>query len=576
MESAQPTQCIRLIGPPGPDSNSRLLTYLAWCFPSSVSRTQIAEALWPELGEDQVVARLRVGLSRLRRSVRLVEHGDHVALDPNSMTTDVHRVRSAVSKAADEPDPSAELRALASVRAELSQPVLIGEEGPWAHSAQAEWSLEAGSALIRTARLAIELGELDLADSVTVSALTHLGHDEEVWELRLTALSLLGRSEEGLRQFAKALRTVRSEGHDFSDNLLEHAEALRSGSSTAGAYPLGRAEEDLLARFFSRAMESEPEAAMAVLASSSFRPEVFRRPLQARRLLADVLARCLEPSVERERCHVRLIGALAALEEHEEAIQQCEQFLAQDVAPSRRRIALLNMSFSLFTVGHWDRALQAAAEAAEIAEATGWPYDAWQCRCQHAMYRAVLGDPKGAIPTLRQGLAYFAEHPIPGGEQDVAMIQTDLGKCLLLVGEIDEARTVLRASDATARSGGFASVEARSASLLGRVLALAKDRPPAASALIRGLRVAYRTGTRRILAAALADTVYALRTWSSPDAESVRRDWAGVHLATGNRVVPLDEELLDANEDEVRLETDAQVIEAVRRAIMIVREAARS
>lgn len=564
-------RCIRLLGPNRPDSNSRLLTFLAWHFPHSVTRAQIIEALWPEAVGDAVVGRLRVGLSRLRRQVRLLVDGDYVALDPQACRTDVHELRTQLERASDEPDPTAELRCLARLSDELAASVLVGEEGAWARAAQTEWMLEAGAVLIRTAQLALSIGELDVADTATAAALGHLHHDEEAWELRMTALSQLGRADEAFRAFAKARRTLRDEGSDFSEGLVEFAESVRSGLVQAeGGYPLSRTEEELLSRFFSRAMEAEPDAALTLLASSSFRPEVFRRPLQARRLLADALAVCPEPSVARERCHVRLIGALAALEEHEEAVAQAERFLAGGVADSRRRIALLNMSFSLFVLGEWDRALSASLEAAEIAETTGWPYDAWQCRCQHATYRSVLGEPIEAIPILMSGLAYFAAHPVAGGEQDVATIQTNLGQALLLVGRVDEALAVLKASDAQARNGGYTSVEALSAPLLGRALASAGETEAASGALIRGLRVAYREGTRRLLAKALADTARALNSMSV-DADYLVRDWAGLFLTLGHRPTPMDKELLSRHAKSRPIESDTQVLEAVRRAIATVR-----
>lgn len=569
-------ETLRLIGPARPTTTSQLATYLAWRFPAPATRLEMADALWPNVDLVVVVNRLRVALSRLRKSIPVVERDDRMGLDPGSLTTDVGEVRAALAQAADEPDPGSELRILAGVHSALGQQVLVGEIEPWARMAQAEWALDAGNALIRMARLAVELGDLDLAESATAAALGHLGHDEECWELRLTVLSKLGYIDEGLRGFARARRDLREEGSDFSQDLIAFAEDVRAGlAKVDGGYPLGRTEADLLSRFFSRAMESEPKTALALLASSSFRPEVFRRPLVARRLLADVLARCPEASHERERCHVRLIGALVALEEHGEAVAVCERFLASDVAASRRRIALLNVSFSHFVLGNWDRALTAADEAAEIADSTGWPYDAWQCRCQLAAYRAVLGEARAAIEILDQGLSYFAAHPIAGGEQDVAMIQTNLGQALLLDGRVEDALSVLRAGDSQARNGGFASVEALSAPLLGRALAAVGESRAACDALIRGLRVAYREGSRRMLAKSLAETARALESMASPSADSVGRDWARVFKSLGHRPTPLDEELLSRHAKSRPIESDAEVLETVRRAIAAVRSVAR-
>lgn len=564
-------ETLRLIGPARPTTTSQLATYLAWRFPASATRLEIADALWPDRDRAVVVNRLRVALSRLRKSIPVIEEADRICLDSGSLTTDVREVRAALAQAAEEPDPGSELRILAGVHRALGQQVLVGETESWARMAQAEWALDGGNALIRMARLAVELGDLDLAESATAAALGHLGHDEEAWELRLTVLSKLGSIDEGLRGFARARRELREEGSDFSQDLIAFAEDVRAGlAKVDGGYPLGRTEADLLSRFFSRAMESEPEAALALLASSSFRPEVFRRPLVAKRLLADALARCPEPSVARERCHVRLIGALVALEEHEQAVAQGERFLAGDVADARRRIALLNISFSLFVLGEWDRALSASSEAAEIAEATGWPYDAWQCRCQHATFRSVLGEPSEAIPILESGLAHFAAHPVAGGEQDVATIQTNLGQALLLVGRVGEALRVLKASDTQARNGGYTSVEALSAPLLGRALASAGETGASCNALIRGLRVAYREGTRRLLAKALADTARALNSMSA-DADRVVRDWAGLFVTLGHRPTPMDEELIAGLSEITPIESDTQVLEAIRRAIATVR-----
>jgi tetratricopeptide (TPR) repeat protein len=515
-----PSLELRLLGPGARPIRPAVLARIAERFPETVSRTELALSLWPDEATAATAGRLRVALSRLRQTVPLVERDDQIGLDASRAGTDLAEVRAALRRASEEPDPAAEAEVLASVWPRLTLPLLPGLEAEWASEARIAWSVEAGGALIRLARLWFEAGRLDGAAAALEDAIRLLPWDDEAWSLLLRIELDRGRADEALRAFAAARRALKAGDGDFSAETVETAEAVRGRLyRTGGGYPLGPVELDVLAGFFARAMESEPRAALAVLASTSLRPEVFRHPRPVLRLLRDVLAKCPEPSEERERAQVRAIGCLAALEDDEAVIAEAERFLASQIGDSRRRIALLNVSFSLFAVGRHEEALSALDQATEIAERTGWPYDAWQCRCQRATLVALMGRPDEALPVLEAGLDYFDEHPVAGAERDVATIRANFGLALLEAGRADEAVRQLRAADALAQETGDRAVVALTAPLLGHAEAEVGEPAAARSALLRGLRAAYREGNRRMIALAL------LRAGSAMQALGRRPAW---------------------------------------------------
>lgn len=557
---------IRLLGMraahDGVPLNNRILLFLAAHHPDPVRRSDLAQALWPGDAAAEVGNRLRVGLARLRKSGRIDEVDEWVQL---TGTTDIARIQQELQDLAEEPDPEQERIELQMLLPKLAMPVVADETEEWLEPIRQRWALLAVDGATRLAHLAEARRQPEVALEACAAGLAHLPHDETLWTLQLRCLRLLGRQSEAQRAFAQVRKQLTAEGTDFSEQLVALAEDLAHAP-----IDLTPTEFDILGRFFRRCLDEEPDVALQLLASSSFRPEVVRRPAETIDWLRSVLVRSEVQGEARERCQVRIITALGQLERDEEVISESESFLSGDVQPARRRIALLNRSFALFVRGRHEEAMAAALEAAEIADATGWPYDAWQCRCQAATFQALQLDLMPALATFREGLRFFEEAPDAGALQDALSIRGNYGYACYLAGDVVEAERVLMEVDQAARRSGFSAVESIVAPWVGLLQAQLGRARAARGALARGLRVSYRqAGTRRVIKA-LMDTADALELLGRPEAALVRRDWATLFASSGHEACRVQDVALAKPMADPR-EVPLDLLDSVRFALSALR-----
>lgn len=510
---------------------SDFVALLAASFPNVVSRREIYRCLWEGASPTVAQNRLRVNLSRWRRLLPMEVSTAGVRLDPSSVEVDHYQVRQAIRAALDEPADSAELRGILAELSALSSPLLPEIESEWVLPYRDQWE---DFGLEAIARLVTISEGLDMAE-VTIRAcragLAVVPENETLWTSYVKAALSLREEDSVLNEIRLARRKLLQDGEDFSPEFLEFIDAVPLIKAEARSEPLTPAEMHLLASFFARALEAEPEVALQVLASSSFRPEVLKSPVVALRMLRRALRHPHPPSEERERCEVRVLSALSLLYEEAAVIEESEKFLAQEISLSRRRIALLNRSFALFQVGRVEEALGAIEEAITIAEGTGWSFDAWQCRCQKGTFLMLIGRIAEAIPLFEGGLQYFDDHPVDGAETDTATIRTNLALAMLLSGETEKALTDLVHLDQLARSKGYATNEAITAPLLGYAFALTGDRAAAKTTLRRALKVSFRLNDKLALSA-LGYTGDALFLTGDPTWKDTLADWAAILKAT--------------------------------------------
>jgi len=415
---------------------SNVLLRLAASHPQSVRRDQLLESLYPEVDATTARNRLRVALARLRQRIELVEApDDRIGLFPETVKADIHDARQAAHVASLEPEVQSELTTLRSLLPAFSQVLFPHADSEWQLVAQTEWSETALLSLERLADLAEETGDYSTAAAASEAMLTHTPYGELAtpygelaWRRYLSAMSRAGRAQDAELNLAASRRRARKEGVSFPDSL---AEWIPSEDLTSLLGPdLTPGENQVLERFFRRALVNDPELVIHMLGSPSFRPEVMRAPRAVLPLLREALSFPTPPSQARERVQVRIITALSSLDDHEAVIQESKTFLAQPIAPARRRIALMDTSFALAMTGQLGLAIRQIEEAASLVEGEWAEYDATECRAQRATYLMLAGDLTVAESEYRACLKFFDQNSREGTEPSLLSIRGNLGLCL--------------------------------------------------------------------------------------------------------------------------------------------------
>lgn len=515
---------------------SRLMLALAAHHPRPVGRRELATAVWGGGSEADGGNRLRVALARLRKVVPLVESGGEVSFAPGALWIDLAEVRGLLQQVSEEPDPTVECDVLRRLLPILGADLGVDRDEIWAVQAQADWRVAAQAGILRLAEIGTETGDAGLRTEAAALGLRRAPWDEVLWSHRLLGSAAIGKGEEALRAFAAAERELMDEGLGFSSELTDLAEAVRSGSAALFALP--PAELDLVGAFFQRCVAREPEMAIRMLASDSFRPEILRRPAEAVRLLRRVVVRAPDPSHELERCRVRIVSALLLMGDLDGVIEEGEALLREPVQPASRRIALLNLSYAYFARNRSAEALAAIDEALRIAEETGMEYDAWQCRCQRAIYLAIDGVPESAIPILREGIAYFEREDAGDLSPDSVVIQANLGLAYLLNGDPASAERELKKADQAARERKYRDAEALTASLLGWALGWLGEDELARPCTLRALRIAARLADSRRTVHVLEAAARVLLHTGDPSADEAIRVWSSAVEREGVALKP--------------------------------------
>jgi len=433
---------ITIDGKPTKLGQNRLLQLLALHHPKPIDREALLTTLWQDDESADARNRLRVALSRLRAEVPLIETESAktgavlVGLDRSQVSVDIAEVNDLLSVARTEPDPAVERESLLELLPTLSAKLGVSKEPEAFAEAHNTWALAASQALSRLSLLAAAEADWETALKASEGALEHFPLDPDAWEDRVRALIKLGRGQEAGRLLSKAVK------QDDTGQLAElQSDLPRLLEGSEDRFTPGQTQ--LLARVVERAFTSDHALLSAFLGSSVFRYEMLRVPGEALPLLIQAKALDLSEGDLRERIEVRIITCLALLNRHQEVVDEAERFLSGRIGHARRRIALLNQSYSLFKLGHVDRALDAIDLAIRIAEETDYIFDAWQCKAQKAEMLIHLDRLPEAISLLREAVEYFRQNPLDR-DADQWVIQANYALALARSGDLRAAAPLIK------------------------------------------------------------------------------------------------------------------------------------
>jgi DNA-binding SARP family transcriptional activator len=476
---------------PSQFSKNNILLLIALNHPKPTRRSEILNLIFPEIEPKEANNRARVTLSRLRKAHIITESEHHISLSPE-FKTDLQILFENIQAATSEPDPLEEIKALNPLISSLAHPLIPQSKEPWVQAHQDRWAITATTYLSQLVNLANQQSDFKTVARSAEAIIAHFPFDDDAWIAFLTANAKLGQVTEVLRAFQQARRTLKSQHEDFSPETLEAADSLNL--VTAQTSPYNSSQEKIIVSLFHRLSQESPELAHQLLSSPSFRTELIAHPAECLPLLRQALAQNPAPGPIRERIEVRIITALALLEDNQAIISLAEEFLSRQSDPARQRIALLHLSFSYFQTGRIDQAFASIDKAAEIAELHHTDQDVWECRAQKATFYLLNNQPQEAIPILTQAVEALNDNP-----RDRLTLQANLAQSFVIAGKYENAARILHQLDSQTVLRQYPLLE----SVVAHVqLALAMEQSDLVAARtqgVRALKTAYRSSARSTL-----------------------------------------------------------------------------
>lgn len=521
-----------IVGGPKNLVQNRVLLYLCAHFPQPTFRERIIADLWPDDDVASASNRFRVALSRLRRMVPLVEIADEIRLSDEGMRIDVYDMSMLIAEASDEPDRVVERELLERTIPKLALPLLPDITEDWVLPLQAQWSTIALGAIQRLIAIGRDCGDFALQAAASQCGLRHFPYDESLWHSWLEAMSVLGETAIARKAFVQARRSLIQDGGDFGQDLVALVDDLGVAGATHGKELLPPNEAHLMTQFFARCLHQHPALAVEILGSREFRPDVIRSPQTSLNLLQAIHLDDVPPSEAKERVRVRIITALSLLSRYQEVVEHAETFLSEPIDPSRRRIALLNVSFSYYQVGRSQDAFAAIEEAHRIAVETGYLYDAWQILGQRANLLTFNGEYDEAIEIFKRALEYFRNNELPDLDPDIHSLNVSLALALALKGDFDQAYGLILREHVSQDPRNPRVFDYLGDTILGWCQAVRGDRHASCIAWRRALRLAYRTGDHTAIRI-LCLSAESLDIMGEPAASQVKQDWIQASLAYG-------------------------------------------
>lgn len=473
-----------------------LMCLLAIRAPNAVRRSELLETLYPHVGRKEALNRLRVGLTRIRAVIPLLEDSETVRIDTSKVEIDLYSLSKSAKDTAPTSDDE-EFRALLQSIDSLQAPLLPGVDERWAEAERLAWSFEAVGRLIRLAELADARNDWDVQCRAAIAGLRHIPHDEELWSHLLMGSARAGRASEILLQWAKCRRAQQAEGSDFSAELVDLARSLKERAGSGRAH-FGTDEEEVIVRLAGRLIQEDPAALQGMLRSPSFMVESKRHPIAALRLLDTALESGPRDTADSLGCKVARVATLGFLDRWREALAEGDLLLDSAMEPKDRQRLLSSMSFGSVFAGDLKEGLAYLTELLRLCEAEGWDHEGWIARCANASCQWMLTDFEASNELFTQCIAYLESVSDKDVGPFLAVTRSNQASLLADMGLLEDALKAVRVADSQARKLGSADTSCRTAATLARVLYCLDQAVEASAHARRAIRIAVRQSAIRL------------------------------------------------------------------------------
>lgn len=493
----------RLEGPLEPvrlSAARRLIALLCLKPGASWPREQLALHVWPTSDGHDARVRLRTTLAEARRalgeSVTWEGGRSLLRLVPNGLQVDLWEAQAEVRRIAVAPDVVAEHEALMRL-VELTSETLLPEMPAFLIHERGEWSQRTIEALIRLATIEEEREDPETASRFLEQALTLSPYNERIWMSLIRIHANLGRHVEVCDRFARVRQDLRRElGSDFSSSVRQLAQQVkRTGRSSS---TLTAEQTDMIARTFTRQLETAPLRAADVLGSEEFRMEVFRSPASAANLLERVLEATTGGSAARMQCAVYAMMAHTLTGRDERLLSLGHEITAHDSDSTRLRAAETMLAGTYINNGEYELALASYERALTHAIAVGNTPGIDLVLAQRAILEWEMGSAEGTRTLLEEiegRLSQYDEHNAKTGR---GALNTYIGLIHLYDDEPAKAEAHFRRAIGLAQETNHTSASTIVRPGLGLALILLGQTQEGMDHAKQGLAGVYRLKSKRL------------------------------------------------------------------------------
>lgn len=484
-------------------SNSRIFILLALNALNDLPRKSIVQTLWPEQDTSSALNRLRVALSGLRKllGTALVDQDGYVRLNLDCVQVDYLTAVQRLEALKDEVDEIVELALLEESLGVLGKELLPRTEESWLDSHQQAWTLVAQRSLQRMSDLALKANNLPLVVQASEAAFQHDPFDDSHWQAYLKARSMLGDAVDALRAFTQTQRRLRkTHDTDFNDETLELVEDIkfgRCGLNFQTTQVVRQREAEYLSRLVSKAIDTDPEAAMAVFGIAAGGYEHTNYPDTSVPILEMLVKQSNSQSMNWQKTLFNLLVVKSGLNDSAAVLEYGPQLLEVTSDLRMRSLAMAYMAFAYLQLRKYEDGVKIINDAIEIMEKAGRGPEAFQLYTNKASLLWHQGYFEEAIRLYQlsdEGGDYIGGE---AGERIRGVNACNTGLVYVMMGNLPDAKVHMERAFDILMSIGLEAPLPLLLPSMGYIRFLVDDDVVGIDNLIQGLKIAYRRKHQR-------------------------------------------------------------------------------
>lgn len=361
-----------------------LLAYLAVQRQSMVSRSQVAENLWPDNDPTAARTNLRTAIHRVKKSLGdrsvFVEEDRLIGLDRSLVETDIARAHSCHQRQLFASTPEETLDALRNEWQIVKQQLLQGWDDDWVCQERTFHEIRAVELGCELAKLLDEADERAEALEVLKHLLSQAPHRIDALEHAIQLEYSLTGPNRALDLVAEASGRLAADiGVELPQSIKKVVRAIRNGVYEPAPRPgvfKSRSELVILSRMFEENLRSNGSEALKMLSTECMKPLAWQHPKTTFAIIQQALDSTVGASPERVELAVRSLAFASWLCEFDEGHRHAE-FALQHLSENDPIYCFLLVfnGFMYFEQRDYERARDLVNRSLEISRRHGRRFD---------------------------------------------------------------------------------------------------------------------------------------------------------------------------------------------------------
>ncbi len=364
-----------------------------------ILRTSVASSIWPDVEDDKAASRLRTTLFYANQALEplaaLITDRTILMLDAEVFDIDLLRAERLYRQSRVEQDVEGERASLGELLKLTSNDFLQDWPEEWTREPRDLWRRRRVEALLRSAQLAADNEEDEVALALADQAVRADEYSEEGWAIFLRCMATVNRSAEAVDRFRAVRERRRADIEiDFSPELIDLAKRTNSGQGAASRTQRSpHGQLDFMAKVMSAQATSNPVALLPILAAEDFKREAFEHPLQAWTLLQQVIDNTAGTEPDRLSVMLTAIGIADMVDEYGTAFDYGEWLIENTPEQSKEhRYSAHRLGFISFEMRDWQEADRYLQHYRSLCERYGDDIEQGVARTSLAALAWHLGD----------------------------------------------------------------------------------------------------------------------------------------------------------------------------------------